>query len=429
MSTRLNKIHLSLLAILFVVGLLSASFVNAVSAQQAKPILIGVPTPRGNIWGRIAEQGLILTAEEINAAGGINVGGVKRPIKLEIVDTRDLDPGVPVGDVLLSIEKLILGKKVDIMCGGPNMSEAGLAAMDLYAKHKILGITAFGVWTPAWRAKAAKDIKRYKYCFKVSGDAAYWGVGTENMLRAIKKDYGLNKIYFISGEAAHARAFCEGIRKAADADGWQVLGFDVNPIATTDYSIPLSNAATKGAQVIITHQQPPFDVHLIKQWADMKVPALLFGFLSSVSDPAMWNATSGKVNYVVLVEGEAGCSPDVNITPFTKPYFDSYVRRWGEEPYIPPAFTCRDSLYALKDAIERAGTLNTDGLITALEQTDMVSAGGRLRFDKTNHNAIYGEDPKEVRVGSFLQWQDGKRVVVHPPAIAVGKIKLPPGVK
>jgi branched-chain amino acid transport system substrate-binding protein len=71
---------------------------------------------------------MILATEEINAAGGVRIGNEMRPFQLEIIDTRDEEPGVPTSEVLLAIEKLILQKKVDMIAGGPCMSECGLAA-------------------------------------------------------------------------------------------------------------------------------------------------------------------------------------------------------------------------------------------------------------------------------------------------------------
>jgi len=38
-------------------------------------------------------KGIKLAAEEINAQGGVNVGGKKRPFQVEVIDTRDLEPG------------------------------------------------------------------------------------------------------------------------------------------------------------------------------------------------------------------------------------------------------------------------------------------------------------------------------------------------
>jgi hypothetical protein len=45
-------------------------------------------------------RGIKLAADEINAAGGVKVGNTKRPFKVEVIDTRDLEPGVPVSEAL-----------------------------------------------------------------------------------------------------------------------------------------------------------------------------------------------------------------------------------------------------------------------------------------------------------------------------------------
>src|SRR5512136_2046164 len=74
----------------------------------AQPIVLGVPISRGYPDGVDAERGITLAVEEINAKGGVNVAGTKRPLKLEISDTRDLEPGVPVAEALLAVERLII---------------------------------------------------------------------------------------------------------------------------------------------------------------------------------------------------------------------------------------------------------------------------------------------------------------------------------
>ena len=120
--------------------------------------MVGCPVPRASAYGQNGERGMILAAEEINAAGGVKVGGTMRPLKLEIIDTRDEEPGVPTSEVLLAIEKLILQKKSDVIVGGPCMSECGLAAIDLYAKYKIVDIVSIGCYTPGWDKKVGSDL-------------------------------------------------------------------------------------------------------------------------------------------------------------------------------------------------------------------------------------------------------------------------------
>ena len=67
--------------------------------------------------------------------------------------------------------------------------------------------------------------------------------------------------------------------------------------------------------------------------------------------------------------------------------------------------------------------------LAELEKTDVMGVYGRLRFDPKSHQVIPAKDPKEGVVGSILQWQDEKRVVVYPKSIATGTIQLPPWMK
>ena len=82
----------------------------------------------------------------------------------------------------------------------------------------------------------------------------------------------------------------------------------------------------------------------------------------------------------------------------------------------------------LKEAIERAGSVDGDAVVAELEKTDRNGAMGRIRFND-GHQVVYGEDPAETALGCMFQWQDGKRVVVYPETVAEGKILLPEGLK
>jgi branched-chain amino acid transport system substrate-binding protein len=83
----------------------------------------------------------------------------------------------------------------------------------------------------------------------------------------------------------------------------------------------------------------------------------------------------------------------------------------------------------MANAIERAGSLDPDAIVKALETTDMEGVVGRIRFAK-DHQAIYGFNPKESAIGAAFQWKKpGIRVPVFPPEVAEGKIELPPYMK
>ena len=91
-----------------IIALFAMGFFLPGPAGAADPIVIGAPLATAFLYGWDAERGIKLAADEINAAGGVKVGNTKRPFKVEVIDTRDLEPGVPVSEALLGLEKLIL---------------------------------------------------------------------------------------------------------------------------------------------------------------------------------------------------------------------------------------------------------------------------------------------------------------------------------
>ena len=121
--------------------------------------------------------------------------------------------------------------------------------------------------------------------------------------------------------------------------------------------------------------------------------------------------------------------PPATPPPWTMKFYDAYTKKWGVEPEGLGSSSSYMAVYVLKDAIERAGSLDSDKVVAALEKTDMMGVYGRIRFDPKGHQIIPSFDPKEGAVGSIIQWQDGKRVVVFPKSIAKGEIQLPPWMK
>lgn len=401
----------------------------AETVKKGDPIVTGVTLPRASAWGQSAEESFILATEEINAAGGIKLGGTMRPIQLEIIDDRDQEPGVPTSDVILAIEKLILGKKPHIILGGPYASEPALVVLDLFAKYKSVYIVGAGIYTPAWKAKVGKDIQRYKYSFKLTSDTSRFVPEIAGLLRSIKKDFGFNKLYTTIADMEHCRRAAEGIEKLVPQDGWEVVGKEVHPLATTDFSMLMRNIRQSGAQVVFVWDHTPEAVLMIKQRYDMQVPALFLGFVDMLGDPVMWERTDGKAAYLINSGGETGTLPGQEVTPLTKSFFEAYKKRWGREPRDNGCSLAYSTLYMIKEVIERIQSLDRDKLVSAIEDVDMTIVSGRLRIDKTNHQAIFGDDPKKSLVNQYLQWQDGKRVCIWPKEIATGRIQEPPWMK
>lgn len=415
-------------------GLVSVFFLLFASAAQVmaaeKPIVIGAPLATGFLYGWDAERGIRLAVEEINAAGGVTVGKVKHPFEVSAMDTRDLEPGVPVSDALLTLEKLILEKKADFIIGGPVRSEAALAAMDLLSKYKKVSILTTGALTPAYSARVAENYEKFKYCFRISGEAK-WMVTGEIIpsLEHIGKSFNVNKLFIMVQDVAHARAAGDATGKLASEKGWEIVGKEIYPTGTTDFSVGLLKARKENAQVLLIVMDMPESSILLKQWYDMKIPVLPFGtIIAAAEQPGFYKATEGKGEFSLASVVNAGNAPS-NATPWTMKFVEAYQKKYGLEPEGYGTSSSYMAVYALKDAIERAGSLNSDAVVAALEKIDMMGVYGRIRFNPKNHQVIPSVDPNEGAVGTIFQWQAGKRIVIFPPKIAMGEIKLPPWMK
>ncbi|MCL6478864.1 MAG: ABC transporter substrate-binding protein [Peptococcaceae bacterium] len=428
------KMVLSLL-MLVILGLISAgcgggggSTDNKAANQGAgNPIVIGAPLPTGFLYGWDAERAMTVAVEEINARGGVNVGGKKRPLKLEVVDTRDLEPSVPVSDALLAVEKLILEKKADFIVGGPARSEAALAAMDLVASNKKVFISTTGFLSPKFEEQVAANYNKYKYSFRITGSSKTMVAEMLAVFDFLKNQQGFSKVAIMVQDVAHARSGGEIMAAKLKEKGWQVMDPEVYPTGTGDYSTGLLKASKFGAQVLFLWMDMPESSILLKQYADMKLPAVTYGFINSAEQPGFFKAAEGKGEYTLVHLVNAGNAP-VKATASTMNFVNAYQKRWNIEPEGYGTSSSYQAIITLAAAIEKAQSTETDAVIKALEEIDMEGVYGRVRFNK-EHQIIPSLDPAEGAVPQVIQWQAGKRETVFPVKIATAELKLPPWMK
>jgi branched-chain amino acid transport system substrate-binding protein len=400
------------------------------NVRAAEPIVIGVATSLGSLEGKESIKAVQLAVDEINAAGGVKVGGGTRPFKVESIDLRDSDPGVPVPEALLGLEKIILEKKPTALLVGPFRSEALIAGMDILSKYKVplLGTIAM---SPGSEAKIKADPQKYKYVFRTCLNAVHLVKFLSGTMAAINKQFGFNKVYIMNQDVAWARATADLVKKLYfDKNGWTVLGMESYPTGTSDFSSALMKARAQGAQVIMPVFDMPQSGTLVKQWNTMKVPAIMAGFISPLAGSEAWKIFDGKIGGVLNTTFELGSAMAASKLPASTDFMNKYQKKYGEEIQAghgpAPSY---ESVYILKEAIERTGSLDSDAIVAGLEKTDRRGAMGRIRYDGV-HQAVYGFDPAEMSVSLVSQWTDsGKRVVVFPDSLAENTIQLPAGLK
>jgi branched-chain amino acid transport system substrate-binding protein len=395
------------------------------TADKDANVVLGVPTALGAIEGQDALRAAQLAASEINAAGGLEVGGVKRKLEIVSIDTRESEAGVPVNDALAAMEKLLSEKKPAAIVIGSFRSEVLLSAMDMIAKVKIPYLCTIAM-SPEFEKKVAGDYDRYKYNFRLGLSAPYLVGNLGKTLGFIRQKHGFDKVYFIHQDVAWAKGTIAGLSKVAQAAGWTAVGTDAYPTGSRDFSSSLTKAKAGGAQVLVPIFDMPESGVLVKQAKAMKVPALIAGFISPAAPGTAWTTFDGEIDGLVNFLFEPGAIPLK--TPRSMHFFEAYGKAYGEEVRSKmsghgpgPSY---DAVYVYAEAVKRAGTLEADAVVAQLEKTDMDGAIGKIAFNKA-HQVVYGEDPKTAAASLAFQWRGGKRLVVYPEGAAEAQIELP----
>ena len=416
-----RRVFLSVLFFMVFVGLPLTSHAQL---KPGDPITIGVPTFLGSIEGSESLKAVTLAMEEINAKGGVTVKGAKHLIKIEASEIRDGAPGVPVPEALLGIEKNILEKKVHAIVVGPFRSEALMASMDLLAKYKVpmLGTIAM---TPASEQKIIENPEKYKYIFRVSLNVKYWAGLLMGVMNQLNQEFGFKKVYLMNQDVLWARGTAGALKGWYQKSGWEVTGHDEYPTGASDFSSGLMKAKEQKSQILFTCFDMPQSGILVKQWKSIRVPALMAGFISPMAGEVAWKTFDAQIGGLLNAIFELGNIPSAKYPP-AQAFYDAYKKKYkdslqsGHGP--APSY---ESVYVLKEAIERAGTVEADAVVKALEQTDRAGVMGRVKFDK-GHQVVYGTDPAKEAVAAMFQWSEaGERRIVYPTAIAEKKIWAP----
>jgi len=401
----------------------SGSFLS-LPCLAAEPIVIGNCSSLGFLEGYECKYAVELAIDEINAKGGVKVGNEMRPFKQVAVDSRDSEPGLPVSEALMAYEKMILNDKPHAIIPGFFTSEATLASMDITSKHKLPYLATIAM-SPKFQEKILENYDAYKYHFRLCYNAVYFAKAYLGSLKMINEEFGFNSAFILNEEALWAKSIAGITEKWLQEQGWKVNGVQTYPKGLSDFSASLLRVKNTNTQVIVFISSRPETVVFADQWRSMKIPALLTGMLPPLCGEDVWQVHQGKVNGIIAII-EPGIIP-VEAIPLSVKFFEAYKKKVGKGPgssHGPgPAY---DSVYILKEAIERAGTLDGDKLVEEIKKTDRKGVVGRIRFGK-DHQVPYGTDPNEEALGVDFQWQEpGKRVIVYPKAVATGKIQLPP---
>jgi branched-chain amino acid transport system substrate-binding protein len=366
------------------------------AAKKAEPIKLGGVWPLGDITGEQGSKAARLAVEEINAAGGV----LGRELELTVIDS-ELKPEKGAA----AIDRLATVDKVDIFLGGMS-SGVHLAQIPTLKKYKKVT-----VWTGAASSKCEEAVGEnadwyfHLHPWDYNQGASYakgWAAIVEKYDEIVLEDWFL--------------AYEEGPFGTSSFDASKVLYSDLGNIEGESFKSAALGGGDYSAVIQHAKEMNP-DIFI---WAGYDADALPIMEQAKASDfappillgaPPGWPADFGDspLSNNVMLYGMWAASIN-DISDVSKKFYDGYIGKYNNEPatyFAPLSYT---AVYIIKEAIERAGSLDTDALIAAMEKTDYTSPlGETVTFSPSNIISHQG-----IRQQKILQWQEGRQEVIWP---------------
>jgi len=347
-------------------------------------ILIGASVSQTGKWSAAGVQirdSFIFAINMINAKGGVYVGGRYLPLLLIWYDDAS-----DATKCITNYEKLITVDKVDFVMG-PYGGALNLAVLPTWEKYGKLGF---------FQAVGDELYEYgYKYAFGLYKGSSYTVLFVRwmaDLLKdpAIPEHQKIRKIASICTDDTSGKYTYIGLERALAQTGAQIeiVCKEFIPLGATDLSPYLLKAAAAGAEALILGTKIDQSIIAARQIESLglKFKAIWCG--GGPTYPA-W-AELGPTGYYyfsvswwtprlktqgTLLRSKIEWSNEKLVKDFKLTYgYDLDAR--GINAMI--------SIFALADAIERAGTLETEAVAMALKETKLMTPSGLLVFGPDN---------------------------------------------
>jgi branched-chain amino acid transport system substrate-binding protein len=388
--------------------LAAASVAGAVSAVAQETIRIGAPLP---ITGPLApeavkqQRGYDLWAQQVNQAGGVNVGGKRMKVEIVYMDYQSNTPRA-----VQSAERLITQEKVHFLFA-PFGSGAAKAASSVSERYKVpmIAVTA---------SSAQVYDQGYKYLF---GTFTPNDTLTEPISDIVTKQApGVTRVAILARNDLFPLAIAQEMEKSAKKRNLQVVFFEKYAIGTLDHASALSQIKARSPHWIFATGYTNDLVLMRKQMSDLKIEVQV---VTMIAAPAYQEFIDAAGKLADNISSASWWHPAVrysgkDIFGTTENFVKLFREKYKADPdYVEASAAVSGALF--QTAIERAGSLDGTKVRDELAKINETTFWGPVRFGATGQ--INSLEPP------VFQIQGGKPVVVHPKTIAQGDLRL--GVK
>jgi len=370
--------------------------VGIVQAQDA-PIKVGYTQSRSGPFAPGAqttqEPNYLLWAEQVNAAGGLNVQGKRRKVELVGVDDRsDIETAVR------TYEKLMTSDKVDLILPpwGTGMNFAVAPVANKYG-YPLVAPTAL--------SQKLVDMKLPYYFVTLQQP--------KPMMQALVDMLAANQVKTVAVAYMDDLFGLENIgalEPMLKAKGIKVVEKKSYPLDVKDLSPMLKGMKAKNPDAFVGITYPPDNFLITGQSKEIGFAPKIFYTAVGTAFP-IYRDRMGKASDGVM--GMGSWNPKMNKA--TKSYFDAHVAFNKKEPDRWASAHAWAAFEILQQAVEKVG-LDHKAIRDYIAKTEFETVLGKMKFNGTEEVGIPG------MVG---QWQNGEFEIVWPPARATAKAVVP----
>jgi len=378
---------------------LTAAAISAPAAPAfAQDVRIGYAIARTGPWAVGAqvtqEPNYVMWAEQVNAAGGLSVGGKKRKIELVAYDDRS-----NMETVVRTYEKLMTSDKVDLILP-PWGTGANFAIMSLAKKHgyPMLSCTAAG-------RKLIGMKNPYFFALLQQPDVIMDALAEYMVARNVKT------AAVIHVDELFGLEMYNGLEASMKRKGIQIVEKKSYPLGIKDLSPVLKGMQAKQPDAFVGLTYPPGTFLSTGQSKAIGFNPKIFYVAVAAAFPVYRDKMTPAT-----VEGVMGIgSWNPKTGPAAKAYFDAHVKRWKKEPDRWASAHCWAGLQILQSAVEKVG-LDRKKIRDYIASTQHDTIIGKMRFKGSENVST---------PGVVSQWQNGEFEVVWPPQRATSPALFP----
>jgi branched-chain amino acid transport system substrate-binding protein len=357
-----------------------ASFV-VVSAAPPRPVsaanepyLIGAVVSEsgpGSTLGRPEADSIQMAVDEINKAGGVN----GHPLQASILDDES-NPTTAVNDV----RKLLDQHPVAII--GSSLTQTSLAMLAITQPAQVPLISL------ASSAQVIEPVNDRRWVFKMPITDYHVAQAMQVYMR--KK--GQTKVAVIYRDDDYGKTGLSHFKDAGRNFGFEVVDAEAINARASDATTQLTHIKASPAQAIVAWTTLPSAAVIIKGYRELGMNLPVYysdgaatGVFPQQAGAALNGAfiASTKIN---VADQMAKNDPQKKLTDH---YIDAFVKGFPKDaPVSIFGGFGYDSVYVLKEAIQRAKGVEGAKLRDALEHTNYTGVTGTFRMSGGDHNGL-----------------------------------------